>query len=121
MFRSLINSFSTEFKKEYSMLCVEHLLPLFENSFPQDKRPREILTHLKEGNNEKAISLLKTVLQKDNAFAAHSTGAVNALYAVKRLVTVWTNPLEADVREVLNCSVWCTPNHIANESKWQET
>ena len=63
---------STEFSKQFAIACAEHVLPIFEEKYPEDKRPREALEAAKAGK------LTKEILEAADAASDYYTAAAAA-------------------------------------------
>ena len=71
---------SKEFSKKFALACAEHVLPVFEEKYPEDNRPREAIEAVKAGTITQEIT--------DAALAAYSASyyalaAEDACYAAK--------------------------------------
>ena len=68
---------SKEFSKQFAIACAEHVLPIFEKEFPEDKRPREALEAAKAGKLTKEI-LKAAHFAAEAAYLTASTAAYAA-------------------------------------------
>ena len=66
---------SSSFSKQFAIACAEHVLPVFEEKFPEDKRPREAIEAAKAGK------LTKEILEAADAAASAYCTADAAYYA----------------------------------------
>ena len=66
---------SSEFSKQFAIACAEHVLHIFEEKYPEDKRPREALEAAKAGK----VTL--EILEAADAAACSYCTAYAAYYA----------------------------------------
>ena len=70
--------------KQWAVLCAESVLPIFEKTYPNDKRPRDCIEYLKTGNRNKKELIDNRRIACATAYAAAAAAAANAAaYAAK--------------------------------------
>ena len=66
---------SSSFSKQFAIACAEHVLPIFEEKYPEDKRPREALEAAKAG------TISEEILKAADAAYYAAAAAAAAYYA----------------------------------------
>ena len=71
---------SKEFSKQFAIACAEHVLPIFEEKYPEDKRPRLALEAAKAGKLTKEILEAAYAAVSAYCTAAYAAAAYAAAY-----------------------------------------
>ena len=99
---------SKEFSQKFAIACAEHVLPIFEKEFPEDKRPRLVLEAAKAGK------VAPEILKAADAYYYYATAA--AYYAAAAADAAYyaayaTSAAAAAARAATN---------YAEEKQWQK-
>ena len=75
---------SSSFSKQFSIACAEHVLPIFEEKYPEDKRPRLALEAAKAGKLTKEI--LEAASKASNSYYAAAAAAAERQWQKELLI-----------------------------------
>ena len=75
---------SKEFYQKFAVACAEHVLPIFEEKYPEDKRPRLALEAAKAGKLTKEI--LEAASKASNSYYAAAAAAAERQWQKELLI-----------------------------------
>ena len=109
---------SKEFSKQFAIACAEHVLPIFEEKYPEDKRPREALEAAKAGKvTPEIIDAADAAACAANAYAAACSSRAAYAAACSSRAAAAAYYAAAAVAYYAAASAYCT---AAAERQWQK-